>query len=51
MNHDDNHELMNCFYGVVDRRKALSLVSSRDHCLSVSPSQLIDTPQAGFKLA
>ena len=23
---------VNCFYGMVDRRKALSLISSRDHC-------------------
>ena len=24
--------MMNCFCGIVDRRKAFSLISSRDHC-------------------
>ena len=35
------HELMmNCFCGMVDRRKAFSLISSRDHCQRSLPSQI-----------
>ena len=30
--------MMNCFCGMVDRRKAFSLISSRDHCQRSSPS-------------
>ena len=44
-------ELMNCFCGMVDRRKALSLISSRDHCQRSSPSRISDTPRAGFEPA
>ena len=29
---NDDDELMNYFCGMVDRRKAFSLISSRDHC-------------------
>ena len=43
--------MMNCFCGVVDRRKALSLISSRDHCQRSSPSRISDTPRAGFEPA
>ena len=43
-------ELMNCFCGMVDRRKAFSLISSRDHCQRSSPSWSSDTPRAGFAL-
>ena len=43
--------LMNCFCGMVDRRKAFSLTSSRDHCQRSSPSRISDTPQAGFESA
>ena len=43
--------LMNCFCGMVDRRKAFSLISSRDHCQRSSPSQISNTPRAGFKPA
>ena len=32
--------MMNCFCGMVDRRKAFSLISSRDHCQRSSPSQI-----------
>ena len=39
--------MMNCFCGVVDRRKAFSLISSRGHCQRSSPSWISDTPQAG----
>ena len=40
---------MNYFYGMVDRRKAFSLISSRDRCQRSSPSRISDTPQAGFE--
>ena len=30
--------MKNCICGMVDRRKAFSLISSRDHCLRSSPS-------------
>ena len=30
--------VMNCFCGMVDPRKAFSLISSRDHCQRSSPS-------------
>ena len=40
--------MMNCFCGMVDRRKAFSLISSRDHCQRSSPSRISDT---GFGLA
>ena len=43
--------MMNCFCGMVDRRKAVSLISSRDHCQRFSPSWISDTPQAGFEPA
>ena len=43
--------MMNCFCGMVDRRKAFSLISSRDHCQRSSPSRISDTPQAGFEPA
>ena len=41
--------MMNCFCGMVDRRKAFSLISSRDHCQRSSPSQIPDMLQAGFE--
>ena len=41
--------IMNCFCGMVDRRKAFSLISSWDHCQRSSPSRIFDTPQAGFE--
>ena len=44
-------ELMNCYCGMVDRRKAFSLISSRDHCQRSSPSWISDTPRAGFEPA
>ena len=34
---------MNCFCSMVDRRKAFSLVSSRDQCQRSSPSRTSDT--------
>ena len=45
------HELMNCFCGMVDRRKVFSLISSRDHCKRSSPSRISGTPRAGFEPA
>ena len=43
--------MLNCFCGMVDRRKAFSFISSRDHCQRSSPSQISDTPRAGFEPA
>ena len=43
--------LVNCFCGMVDRRMAFSLISSRDHCQKFSPSRISDTPRTGFELA
>ena len=43
--------MMNCFCGMVDRRKAFSLISSRDHCQRSSPSRISDTPWVGFEPA
>ena len=43
--------MMNCFCGMVDRRKTFSLISSWDHCQRSSPSRISDTPRAGFETA
>ena len=43
--------MMNCCCGMVDRRKAFSLISSRDHCQRSSPSRISNTPRAGFEPA
>ena len=43
--------VMNCFCGMVDQQKEFSLISSRDHCQGSSPSQISDTPPAGFEPA
>ena len=43
--------MMNYFCGMADRRKAFSLISSRDHCQRSSPSWISDTPRAGFEPA
>ena len=43
--------MMNCYCGMVDRRKAFSLISSRDHCQRSSSSRISDTPRAGFEPA
>ena len=47
---DDDDDDDEFFYGMIDQRKALSLISSRDHCQRSSPSRISDTPCAGFKL-
>ena len=46
-----NVMMMNCFYGMVDRRKVFSLISSRNHCQRSSPTQISDTRRAGFEPA
>ena len=43
--------MMNCFCGMVDRRKAFSLISSRDHCQRSSPLRISDTLRARFEPA
>ena len=43
--------MMNCFWGVDDRLKAFSLISSRDHCQRSSPSWISDMPRAGQNLS
>ena len=42
---------MNCFCGMVNRRKAFSLISSRDHCQTSSPSRISNPPRARFEPA
>ena len=39
------------FCGMVDRRKAFSLISSRDHCQRSSPPRISDTPGTEFEPA
>ena len=39
------------FWGMVDQRKALNLISSQDHCQKPSPLRISDTPRAGFEPA
>ena len=43
--------MMSCFCGMVGRRKAFSLISSRGHCQRSSPSRITDTPRVEFKTA
>ena len=43
--------MINCFCGMVDQRKAFSLISSQNHCQRSSPSRISDTPWAGFEPA
>ena len=38
---------MNCFCGMVDQQKALSLISSWDHSQRLLPSQISDMLQVG----
>ena len=40
-----------CLCGMVDRQKAVSVTSSRDHCQISSRSRIFDTPRAGFEPA
>ena len=46
-----NIMMMNCFCGMVDQRKAFSLISSRDHYQRTSLLQISDTPWVGFEPA
>ena len=41
---------MNCFCGIVDRRKEFRFIFSRDHCQRSSPSRISNTPRPGFEL-
>ena len=43
--------MMDCFCGMVDGRKAFSLISSRGHCQRFLPLRISDTPRAGFEPA
>ena len=43
--------MMTCFCGIVDQRKAFSLISSQDHCPRFSPSRISDTSRAGIEPA
>ena len=43
--------MMNGFCGMVNRRKAFSLISSRDNCQRSSPLRISDTPRAAFESA
>ena len=45
------YAMMNCLCGMVDRQKAVSVTSSRDHCQISSRSRIFDTPRAGFEPA
>ena len=48
---DDDEDDGDFFCGMVERRKAFSLISSRDHCQRSSPSRISYTPQAGLEPA
>ena len=41
--------MMNCFSGMVDRRKLISIIFSRNLYQRFSPSKISDVPGAGFK--
>ena len=43
--------MMNCFCGMVEWRKAFSIISSWDHCQRPSTLRISDTSQAGFEHA
>ena len=42
-------ELINYFCGMVDQRKALSLISTQDHSQRFPPSQISNMPQVEFE--
>ena len=48
---DDDDDEDDCFSGIVDQRKAFSLISSRNYCERSAPSRISDTPRAGFEPA
>ena len=41
--------MMTCFCGGVERRQALSLISSHDHCQKFPPWQTFDTSRKEFE--
>ena len=41
--------MMNCFCGMVDQKKAFSLISGQDHCQRSLPLWISDTLQGGFE--
>ena len=43
--------IMNCFYCMVNQRKAFNVISSRVRCQKYSPSRISDTPRAEFEPA
>ena len=43
--------MINCFCGMVDRRKAVSLISSHHNCQRSPPLQISDRQPAGFERA
>ena len=43
--------MINCFCVMVDLRRRLRLISSRDHCQGFSSPQFSDMRRAGFELA
>ena len=47
---DGDDKFMTCFCGKGDRRKALSLISCRDHCQRFSPSKISDTPAPSLRV-
>ena len=48
---DDDDDDDEFFGGMVDQRKAFSLISSRDHYQRSSPLRISDTLRAGFEPA
>ena len=43
--------MMNYFCGMIERRKTLKLISSRDHCQRFSLPLIYDTSRVGFESA
>ena len=43
--------MMNCFCGMLERRKVFNLISSRDYCQRSSPSPIFNTPRVGLEPA
>lgn len=43
--------MMNCYFGMIDRRYMLSLTSCQDHCQRISALRIPDIPRVGFASA
>ena len=43
--------MLNCFCGMIDRRKEFSLISSQDRRQRFSPFRISNTPRAGLEPA